>query len=901
MAEAADTTVYLKDYRPYPRTLERTELEIDLHLDAPAEVRTRLHFAAGEPGELVLDGEDLDTLGLFWGDGSPLEEGADYRIDGARLHLLRPPAEAFTLKTHVRIDPHGNTRLEGLYRTSGLFCTQCEAEGFRRITWYPDRPDVLSRFLVRLSAPRAECPVLLANGNCIETGVETGIETGEEGQRHWALWDDPFPKPSYLFALIGGDLTWIERIFETCSGRPVQLRIYAAAQHLERLDFAMDALVRSMRWDEQNYGREYDLDVFNVVAVDDFNMGAMENKGLNIFNTACLVADASVQTDQAFANVEAIVAHEYFHNWSGNRVTCRDWFQLSLKEGFTVFRENHFVADARDADTERIAVVRMLRSIQFPEDGSPTAHPVQPQSYREISNFYTATVYEKGAEVVGMLRTLMGAEAFRRGCDAYFAAHDGRAVCIEDFLEAMQPFAPELDFEHFARWYFQSGTPQIDVEEDYDAEQGVYTLTLHQHTPPTRLQKHPEPLLIPVRMALLDAEGDSAGAPLPLHSDDIAGGVGEGGGADGQGGATETVLRFNRERQSWRFEGVHRRPMASLLRGFSAPVRRIDTPAPDELQRRAQIDTDPFNRWDALQQLGVLAIADADAHADTLIEAVASALECSAQEPARGAQALSFPDMAQLIELSDAAEPQKIALERSRLLGRLADALRGRLTEVWEHLRGGVLKDASYSPDWRQATARLLSNRCLELLCLDGNADWCELAERQVIEGANMTDLSAGMTALLLSRAGTERARSHLEELRRSRADEPLVLDAWLRWQAASEHLGDLDNIRRLQGDERLAGGNPNAVRALIGSFAQNPHHFHRSDGAGYIFLADFLGELDRANPQLAARLAQPLVRYRRLAPALQQGCRRALQNLKTRGDDLSADLSEVIDLGLEG
>lgn len=868
------TEVKLANYQPWERELQRVYLAFELYEDHTL-VRSCLHINAGDANEVVLHGADLQTL-EFAVDGVQAIQDRDYVLEpDQELMRLKLPTSACEVSALVRIDPLANTRLEGLYQSQGLFCTQCEAEGFRRITWFPDRPDVMACYRVKIEAPKS-LPVLLSNGH--------PLEQGESGERHWVIWDDPHPKPSYLFALVAGDLDYLQDSFTTVSGRQVQLRIYAGSQHLKRLDYAMEALKQAMRWDEEHYGREYDLDVFNIVAVDDFNMGAMENKGLNIFNTACLVAHPQIQTDAAYQNVATTVAHEYFHNWSGNRVTCRDWFQLSLKEGFTVFRDSQFTADITSPEVERINRVRFLRSVQFPEDSSPMAHPVRPESYQEISNFYTATIYDKGAEVIGMLPQLLGEETYHRACERYFADNDGRAATVEDFLLAMQTESGQ-DLEHFKLWYSQAGTPEVKVLEQYDADTQRYHLTLSQSCPATPGQPDKQPLLIPIRMALIDTKG----SVMPLW------------GAGSQG-ETEVVLRLEKTEQCWTFEQVPEDSMLSLLRGFSAPVK-LDYPRSLALlARQVREDNDAVNRWDTLQEMAGQIIHALSRNEDNQLECLADSLKHLLQDtdadPGLVAMFLHLPDTITLMDQLEQSNPAHLDATREQALQQLSERLLQPLQKVWQLNQ----PSGRYRPEKTQMGIRSLRNITLEYLCRSQDETWLECAAQQVARYDNMTDVMAGIRALLgsdLNRA-KDLVSPLLQEVRERYADEALVLDNWFRLQASSRVWGTLERIRLLQQDNHFQATNPNSVRALIGAFCSNARRFHATDGYGYQYLAEMVLELDQLNPQIAARLILPLIGFRGLLPRLQKPMRDAIAGIALQRG-LSPDLREIVDKALDG
>ncbi len=877
MRDAQARVTRLRDYRAPDFFIDRTELYFDLRpgrteVQATLSVRANPAHAPLAP-ELRLMGEGLELLELVL-DGRAL--GTDeYRLEDGELVIPTVPAR-FELRSRVAICPENNTALEGLYRSRTLYCTQCEAEGFRKITYYLDRPDVLSEFITTIEADAAEYPVLLSNGN--------PVAEGRAGPgRHWVRWHDPFPKPAYLFALVAGDLACLEDSFTTGSGRRVALRIYVEPKDLDKCGHAMGSLQRAMRWDEEVYGREYDLDIFMIVAVDDFNMGAMENKGLNIFNTSCVLAHRETTTDLGFQRVEAVVAHEYFHNWSGNRVTCRDWFQLSLKEGFTVFRDSEFSADMGSRTIKRVDDVNLLRTAQFAEDAGPTAHPVQPDAYEEISNFYTLTIYEKGAEVVRMIHTLLGSETFRRGCDLYFERHDGHAVTIEDFVAAMAEVSGR-DFAQFMRWYRQAGTPQVQVCGRYDPGAQQYRLEFSQRCPPTPESADKQPFLIPIRLGLVGAGGD-----LPLQVPGVV------------AGDTEMVFELSQERQAITFEQVTEPPIPSLLRGFSAPVKlEFDYRREDLLQLLSR-DSDGFNRWEAGNRLAVRELQTLIEACRTgaplcfdgaLIDAYRELLEDEQLDPAMVAQLLTLPGESYLSELAEVIAVEAIHEARQFARRQLAEALRAQWLAVYERHRVGE----AYLADARQIAHRSLRNLALAYLLQLPEDEFIELAWQQFEDADNLTDINAAMAALLGNPAPRAQARAQ-EALQRYYdrwRDEPLVVNQWFQLQAGCPLPGGLERVQALMEHPAFELRNPNKVRALIGAFSVgNLVNFHRADGAGYEFLAAQVRVLDGLNPQIAARLLVPMTRWRKYPEPRAGQMRSALQSvLATPG--LSGDSHEI-------
>ncbi len=825
--------VKLADYRPPAFLIDETHLDFDLAPSA-TRVKARLHLRRnGDNTEpLRLDGVRLKPIALGI-DGRALD-AAEYVIGAEGLTIAHVP-DAFVLESEVEIDPKGNTSLEGLYVSAGRFCTQCEAEGFRKITWYADRPDVLSRFTVRLEAP-AGSGRLLSNGNLVDSGL------AGEG-RAFALWNDPFPKPCYLFALVAGKLDVLEDSFETTSGRTVALRIFVDPGAAPRAVYAMDALKRAMRWDEQTFGREYDLDLFMIVAVRDFNFGAMENKGLNIFNASLLLADAQTATDFDFERIEAVVAHEYFHNWTGNRITCRDWFQLCLKEGLTVFRDQSFSADQRGAAVQRIKDVKALRARQFAEDAGPLAHPVRPSAYVKIDNFYTATVYEKGAEIIRMLRGLIGESDFRAGMDLYFERWDGHATTVEAFIGCFAETSGR-DLSGFFNWYEQAGTPRVDVESRYDPAAGVLDLTLRQTTDPTPGQAEKTPLPIPIAIGLIDEDG-------------------------GVLRDTELVVLEGAERHV-RLEGVARRPVLSVLRGFSAPVTLVTDASREHAYALLASDPDLFNRWEAGQGLArnlILTRSHGAPDADGEVgfaAAMARALGDQASDDAFKALLLTLPTESDLAVLDAPADPAAIHAAREGLRGTLAR----RLGDEFRRCVAGGDRLAPYTPDAQAAGRRSLRNAALDLLAADPTAANRALARANFDAATNMTDTMGALNALVL--LGGEEMDAALAAFHDRWRGEPLVIDKWFALQARDPSPEALARVIRLTRHPDFAAANPNRLRALVQTFAAaNPARFHDPSGAGYRFLADQILAVDPANPMTAARLLEPLGVWARYAPPL--------------------------------
>ena len=878
MRDAQPRTIFLKDYEAPIYRITRTELHVELfdeHTLVSAQLRFERDSSAAVDSPLTLNGVDLETLEVRI-DGEPVDESRLHYADES-LSITDVPAVG-VLTTRVRIYPEANTSLEGLYRSRGLFCTQCEAEGFRKITWFPDRPDVMSTYRVTIDADRASCPELLSNGNLV------AAEDLGEG-RHRAIWEDPFPKPSYLFALVAGDLQRVEDRFRTASGQDVRLVILVEEKDLDKTGHAMDALKRAMRWDEERFGREYDLDIFHIVAVDDFNMGAMENKSLNVFNTSCVLASPETTTDLGYQRIESIVGHEYFHNWSGNRVTCRDWFQLSLKEGFTVFRDAEFSADMGSPSLKRVEDAGVMRTLQFAEDAGPMAHPVRPDSFIEISNFYTLTVYEKGAEVVRMLQTLLGADGFRAGSDLYFSRHDGQAVTCDDFVAAMED-ASGRDLTQFRRWYSQAGTPELTVHGSWDAGARAFTLDVRQSTPPTPGQEDKEPLVIPLALGLL---GEAGNLRIELDGED-------------QDEATEDnthrVLVLDRAQQTFRFTGLPERPIPSLLRGFSAPVRVAYPYEREELVALASRDDDGFVRWDAMQKLMVLALEDrAKGEGDLdprLAEAVAAVI-ANPTDPAIAADMLRLPSETYLAELAGhdgGIDPVAIHRNREALRGSLARALAQEWHQLFEEHR---VREA-YAALGGQIGRRALSGVALDYWTTAGH-DGGDLAVAVYRGADNLTDRLAALRCL--SREAEEDiTEGLLHDFFERFGSETLAVNHWLQVQAESPRGDALARIHRLQEHPAYDRNNPNKIRALIGTFANaNPVAFHRDDGAGYAFLGGVIEELNERNPQIASRLLTPLTRWKKYpgTGALMRGELERLAALPS----LSRDVYEVINKSL--
>jgi aminopeptidase N len=867
--DADATAVRLSEYRPYDWLVDTVDL--DFQLDPKAtRVRANLVMRPNPKGRksapIILDGDELSLVSLkLNGNAVPANE---YEATASALTIKKPPRGKLTLEIETVINPSANTKLMGLFRSNEIYCTQCEAEGFRRITYFPDRPDVLSVYTVRIEADRDEAPYLLSNGNPVEA---FGIK---DTNRHYAVWHDPHPKPAYLFALVGGKLDYIEEPFKTASGRKVMLRIFVECDKTQLAGYAMDALKRSMRWDEKVFGCEYDLDVFHIVAVSDFNMGAMENKGLNIFNDKYVLASPETATDIDYENIEAIIAHEYFHNWTGDRITCRDWFQLCLKEGLTVFRDQEFSSDERSRPVERIGDVRRLKSFQFAEDAGPLAHPVRPETYREINNFYTVTVYEKGAEVVRMLKTLLGERGFRKGMDLYFKRHDGDAATIEDFLKCFAD-ANKRDLSQFARWYSQAGTPELAVRGSFDAKAKTYTLDIEQMIPPTPGQSAKQPMVIPLKLGLLNSNGRD----LALK--------------DTKGKAVgDNLIVLDERSKQFVFTGIKEKPAVSINRGFSAPVKISTNFGADNLLFLAKYDSDPFNRYDAVEQLAmqqlVASANGANEPPSALIDALSNALDNSKLDNAFLAQLFSLPDESDIAQqIGKNIDPDAILAARRKIKRDIGIALKDKLAARYQALAS----HRAYSPDAESAGRRSLRNACLDLLAASGDSADFQRAFKQFEEADNMTDRMAAL-AVLSQHVIPEREKA-LDAFEKRYRNDPLVLDKWFAVQARIPEAETLDRVHRLMKHPAFSMTNPNRMRSLIGVFAANSSQFNRTDGKGYAFVADTVLGLDSKNPQVAARLLSAFKSWRMLEPYRRALAEKELNRIaKTPG--LSPDVADI-------
>ena len=889
MADTADVavrdaprTIFLKDYVPPAYLVDVVDLHFDLDEDATT-VRSRLVMRRNEAAQagdsnLVLNGSHQQLLNIKL-DGKQLNVG-EYQLSEELLSIQEVP-EQFTLEIESCINPRANTALEGLYLSSGLLTTQCEAEGFRRITYFPDRPDVMARFTVTLEADKEKFPILLANGNLVASGEH-------DNGRHWARWEDPSLKPSYLFAVVAGPLVYQEDSFTTMSGRQVLLRLYVEQENISKCDHAMVSLKQAMQWDEEVYGREYDLDIYMIVAVNDFNMGAMENKGLNIFNASCVLASPESATDADYYTIQSIIGHEYFHNWSGNRVTCRDWFQLSLKEGFTVFRDQEFSADLNSRGVKRIDDVNVLRLHQFAQDASPMAHPVRPDQYIEINNFYTVTVYNKGAEVVRMIHNLVGADGFRKGTDLYFARHDGQAVTTDDFVRAMED-ANGIDLTQFKRWYDQAGTPEITLLENYDAASKTFRLTLQQHTPATPGQDAKQPFHIPLRIGLLDSQGNDM--PLRLEPD-----AGE--------DTTTLTLSLTGTEQVFTFYAIAEKPLVSIGRGFSAPVKFKRNLNNSDLAFLLAHDSDDFNRWDAGQQLALnslLALIEDYQHqrelqlSEEVIEAYRKALTHPYLDKAMIARIMTLPSESYIADQMTVVDVDAIHVVREFMRRSLAQALRDELLQTYQRNQSS----GAYRFHADDMAQRSLRNCALAYLMSLADTALQQLCLEQYHQGENMTDVLAALS-LLADVEGPAREEALADFYDRWQED-PQVVEKWLAIQAGSSLPNTLEQVQTLMQHAAFSLHNPNKVRALIGRFcAGNPVNFHTADGAGYRFLADRVLELDAINPSMAARLVQTFSRWRRYDTGRQAFMREQLERIVAR-EGLSNDVYEIASRSLQG
>ena len=883
----APKPIYLKDYTAPDYRFAKVVLDFELGEEVTVvgnTISVEPTFAAGgDPRPLFLNGDPTVELAGVEVDGTALDASA-YVLTKKGLTITAPPAAPFELKITTKIKPQENTELEGLYKSSGNFCTQCEAEGFRRITFYQDRPDVMSEFTTRITADKAKYPVLLSNGNLVDSG-------DLDGGKHFTVWEDPFPKPAYLFALVAGDLGMIEDKFTTKSGREVALRIYVEEHNLDKADWAMVSLIKSMKWDEDVFGLEYDLDLFNIVAVDDFNMGAMENKSLNIFNSRLVLATPQTATDMDYSAIEGVVAHEYFHNWTGNRVTCRDWFQLSLKEGLTVYRDQEFSADMNSRGVKRIGDVARLRMAQFPQDAGPMAHPIRPESYIKMDNFYTVTVYEKGAEVVRMYETLLGKDGFRKGMDLYFERHDGHAVTCDDFLAAMAD-ANDADLAAFKPWYSQAGTPKLDVTTEYDAAAKTFTMTCTQSTPTTPGQSDKKPVLMPIAVGLLASDGSDMELTLE--------------GEAGVAGETTKVLRLSEASQTFVFTNVAEKPVPSILRNFSAPVRLSTDLTQEDLIFLMANDSDQFNRWEAGQTLTRALLLDLVEKAgkgeelvmdQAIVDAMRNIVNLAKEEGADKAfiaRAMALPSEGELSEMVVPVDPDVIHAARDFVVKTLAKELKEEL--LWT-MRGNTSE--KYERDGESRAARTLKNTCLALLSHLEDPEVDAEAFRRFKTADNMTDQISALSALS-GRADCKEREEAIDMFYEQWKHDPLIMNKWLGLQAGASLPNNVENVKRLVDHPAFDIKNPNKVYSLVGGFVGGtPTNFHAADGSGYEFLGDIVLKIDKLNGGVAARMVGGFTRWRKYDEKRREMMKAQLERIvKTEG--LSENVFEIVSKSLE-
>jgi aminopeptidase N len=867
--------IRLSDYTVSPYLIDTVDIQIKLH---PTQTRVivQSHMRPNPerlPGVLPLhlDGDEL-TLTSISMNGAALTADA-YAASAEALIVKAPPQQPFTLTIETVIDPTANSKLMGLYRSNGVYCTQCEADGFRRISYFLDRPDVMATYRVRLEAERVDAPILLANGNLIDQG------NIPDSNRHYTVWDDPHPKPCYLFAAVGGDLGHISDSFTTSEGRTVALGIYVEKGKEDQTHYAMDALKRSMRWDETAFGLAYDLDVFNIVAVSDFNMGAMENKGLNIFNDKYVLASSETATDSDYALIEAIIAHEYFHNWTGNRITCRDWFQLCLKEGLTVFRDQEFSSDMRSRAVKRIMDVKELRSRQFVEDAGPLAHPVRPNAYREINNFYTATVYEKGAEVIRMLKLIIGETDFKRGMDLYFTRHDGHAATIEQFIACFAEMSGK-DLTHFSQWYDQAGTPMVTVARNYDASTKTWSLKFNQSTPPTPGQQAKKPQVIPIALGFVNSAPQNDSSQMPA--------------------AKTKLFILDETEKTYSVSGLEASEVPSLLRGFSAPVNLELDLTPVELFALAQNDPDPFNRWQSLQTIAMQILVQSTTALQNgqsalphegLGKAVQNLLVEGEKDPAFTALVVSMPSEQDIArEMKTNIDPDAIHLARKTLRSSIAGSCFDTAQTLYERLTS----NSDYAPDAASAGKRALRNAALELMIVSDAKQGGQTALRQLTTANNMTDRFAALASLVYS--GSTLREDALFNFERQYKDNPLVMDKWFALQAAIPETETLERVQKLVSHPAFSLTNPNRARSLLGGFAMsNPTQFNRPDGEGYRFIGRFVIAIDKKNPQVSARITTAFRSWRTLEPGRQAKAQQTLLDLSAH-KTLSRDLRDIVD-----
>ena len=874
MKEGQPQAVYLKDYTPPDFLIDQVYLEFELGKDktiVTSHMQIRYNPDSGGPhSTLDLHGEELD-LQYIELDGKRLNTD-QYSCTDESLLIANVPKQ-FSLTIQTLITPQTNTSLEGLYKSSGNFCTQCEAQGFRKITYFLDRPDVMSKYTVRIQADKSHYPVLLSNGNLKEEGLCNGKG---EGDQHYAIWEDPFPKPSYLFALVAGDLVFLEGKHRSASGKDIVLRIYTEKHNADKCEHALHSLQKAMQWDEQRFGLECDLDIYMIVAVDDFNMGAMENKGLNIFNSSCVLARADTSTDAEFMHIEAVVAHEYFHNWTGNRVTCRDWFQLSLKEGLTVFRDQEFTSDVTSRAAKRINDVRSLRAYQFAEDASPMAHPVRPASYMEINNFYTLTVYEKGAEIVRMYQTMFGIDGFRKGMDLYFKRHDGQAVTTDDFAAAMAD-ANDTDLTEFKRWYLQAGTPVVKVNDDWDANTNCYKLECEQSCPATPESNEKQPFVIPIKASLINEQGVCL--------------------ADSQ------ILNLHQRQQSFEYKDISSKPIPDLLQEFSAPVQLQYDYSNEQLALLLKYSEDSFNRWNAGNQLALnVLLADivnsSQSNQSSVItilkDALAHAIQPNVTEPSLLADLLILPNEKDLEEHLEIIDVRPCIAVVEELQISVAQHLEGDLVTTYQT----CFKNVEYQYNADEMARRRLQNICLLLLCLLNKDEYRSLAVKQFEQANNMTEQIGAINALI--HIESEEREQVLSAFEKKWMNDSLVMDKWFAMHARSKVPNTLKNVQELMRHSIFTMSNPNKVRSLIGVFAgQNAYHFHNPDGSGYDFVAQQVLKLNDMNPQVASRLVRTLMRWRKYANPCGEKMREQLERV-AKHKKLSNDVFEIVSKSLK-
>ncbi|XP_062026541.1 puromycin-sensitive aminopeptidase isoform X2 [Rosa rugosa] len=874
--------IFLKDYKMPDYYFDTVDLKFSLGEEKTIVTSKIAVFprVEGSSSPLVLDGKDLKLLSIRINSKDLKED--DYQLDSRHLTIKSLPSGTFTLEIETETYPQKNTSLEGLYKSSGNFCTQCEAEGFRKITFYQDRPDIMAKYTCRIEADKSLYPVLLSNGNLIEQG-------DLEGNKHYALWEDPFKKPCYLFALVAGQLESRDDTFVTRSGRTVALRIWTPAQDVPKTAHAMYSLKAAMKWDEDVFGLEYDLDLFNIVAVPDFNMGAMENKSLNIFNSKLVLASPQTASDGDYAAILGVIGHEYFHNWTGNRVTCRDWFQLSLKEGLTVFRDQEFSSDMGSRTVKRIGDVSKLRTYQFPQDAGPMAHPVRPHSYIKMDNFYTVTVYEKGAEVVRMYKTLLGTEGFRKGMDLYFKRHDGQAVTCEDFFAAMRD-ANNADFANFLQWYSQAGTPVVKVASSYNAEARTFSLKFSQEVPPTPGQPVKEPMFIPVAVGLLDSTGKEISLSSVYHDGTLQSIA-----SNGQPVYT-TVLRVTKKEEEFVFSDVSERPIPSLLRGYSAPIRLETDLTDDDLYLLLAYDSDGFNRWEAGQVLArklmLSLVADFQQNKPLVLNpkflhGLKSILSDSSLDKEFVAKAITLPGEGEIMDIMEVADPDAVHAVRTFIKKQLANELKAELLRTVENNRSSE----EYVFDHPNLARRALKNIALAYLASLEDSTCTELVLHEYKAATNMTDQFAALAAIAQNPG---KARDDvLADFYSKWQDDYLVVNKWFALQAASDIPGNVENVRKLLSHPAFDLGNPNKVYSLIGGFGSSPVNFHAKDGSGYKFLGEIVTELDKINPQVASRMVSALSRWKRFDVTRQNLAKAQLEKiLSTNG--LSENVFEI-------